>query len=69
MVDGVTWPSTLPPGWRSSGMLPRQERTRRSSGLGLALFLSIDVIDYPLHLITNLLSFIKTPIYVIAPVL
>jgi hypothetical protein len=49
-------------------MLPRQERTRRSSGLGLALFLSIDVIDYPLHLIMNLLSFIKTLIYVITTV-
>jgi hypothetical protein len=50
-------------------MLPRQERTRRSSGLGFALFLSIIVIDYPLHFIKNLLSFIKTPIYVITPVL
>jgi hypothetical protein len=46
-------------------MLPRQERTRRSNGLGLALFLNVDVIDYPLHLILNLLSFVKTLIYVI----
>jgi hypothetical protein len=49
LIDGVIG---LPPcHWvgKSSGMLPRQERTRRSSGLGLALFLSIVVIDYPLH--------------------
>jgi hypothetical protein len=40
MVDGVLG---LPPCHRvgrSSGTPPRQERTRRSSGLGLALFLS-----------------------------
>jgi hypothetical protein len=49
-------------------MLPQQERTRRSSGLGLALFLNIDVIDYPLHLIPNLLSSVKTLIYVITSV-
>jgi hypothetical protein len=36
---------------RSSGMLLRQERSRRSSGLGLAQFLAIDDIDYPLHFI------------------
>jgi hypothetical protein len=30
-------------------MLLRQERSRRSSGLGLAQFLVIDDIDYPLH--------------------
>jgi hypothetical protein len=29
-------------------LLPR-ERSRRSSGLGLAHFLAIDDIDYPLH--------------------
>jgi hypothetical protein len=38
-------------------MLPRQERTRRSSGLGLALFLSIDYIDYPLHFNYELVTF------------
>jgi hypothetical protein len=32
-------------------MLLRQERSRRSSGLGLAQFLAIDDIDYPLHFI------------------
>jgi hypothetical protein len=32
-------------------MLLRQERSTRSSGLGLAHFLAIDDIDYPLHLI------------------
>jgi hypothetical protein len=40
MVDGVLG---LPPyhrDGRSSGMLLRQERSRRSSGLGLALFLT-----------------------------
>jgi hypothetical protein len=36
---------------RSSGMLLRQERSTRSSGLGLAHFLAIDDIDYLLHLI------------------
>jgi hypothetical protein len=29
-------------------MLLQQERSRRSSGLGLALFLTFDDIDYPL---------------------
>jgi hypothetical protein len=68
MVDGVTWPSTLHwVGW-SNGMLPQQERTRRSSGLGLALFLSIVVIDYPLHY-RELVIFYQTPIHVITPVL
>jgi hypothetical protein len=38
-------------------MLPRQERTWRSSGLGLALFLRIVVIVYPLHLIYELVIF------------
>jgi hypothetical protein len=42
---------------RSSGMLPRLERTRRSSGPGLALFLSIDVIDYSLHFSYELVIF------------
>jgi hypothetical protein len=32
-------------------MLLRQERSTRSSGPGLAHFLAIDDIDYPLHLI------------------
>jgi hypothetical protein len=32
-------------------MLLRQERSKRSSGLGLAQFLAIDDIDYPLHFI------------------
>jgi hypothetical protein len=32
-------------------MLPRQKRTRRSSGLGLAQFLATDDIDYLLHFI------------------
>jgi hypothetical protein len=36
---------------RSSGMLLQQERSRRSSGLGLALFLAFDDIDYPLQFI------------------
>jgi hypothetical protein len=49
MVDGVTWPSTMPPGWMVEWDADRQERTRRNSGLGLALFLSIVVIDYLLH--------------------
>ena len=54
---------------RLSGMLPRQERTRRrSSGLGLALFLSIDAIDYPLRFNYELVIFVKTLIYVITPV-
>jgi hypothetical protein len=30
-------------------MPPRQERAKRSSGRGLALFLVINVIYYPLH--------------------
>jgi hypothetical protein len=46
-------------------LLPR-ERRRRSSGLGLALFLAIEYIDYPLHFICELLfATRKTPIYVI----
>jgi hypothetical protein len=50
MVDGVTFgPPPCHRVGRSNGMPPRQERTRRSSGLGLALFLSTDVIDYPLY--------------------
>jgi hypothetical protein len=32
-------------------MLLRQERSRRSSGLGLALFHDFDDIDYPLQFI------------------
>jgi hypothetical protein len=32
-------------------MLLRQERSMRSSGLGLAHFLDTDDIDYPLHFI------------------
>jgi hypothetical protein len=32
-------------------MLLRQERSTRSSGLGLAHFLAIDNIDYPVHFI------------------
>jgi hypothetical protein len=32
-------------------MLLQQERSKRSSGLGLAQFLAIDDIDYPLHFI------------------
>jgi hypothetical protein len=32
-------------------MLLRQERSTRSSGLGLAHFLDTDDIDYPLHFI------------------
>jgi hypothetical protein len=38
-------------------MLLRQERSRRSSGPGLALFLSFDVIDYPLHFNYELVPF------------
>jgi hypothetical protein len=49
-------------------MLPRKEKTRRSSGLGLALFLNVDVIDCPLRYLPNLLTFVKTPIYVISSV-
>jgi hypothetical protein len=37
-------------------MLLRQERSKRSSGLGLAQFLVFDVIDYPLHFIFMNLS-------------
>jgi hypothetical protein len=52
---------------RSSGMQLPRERSRRSSGLGLAHSLATDDIDYPLHFI--LITFIrylkKTPIYVI----
>jgi hypothetical protein len=57
MVDGVTWPSTLPPGWTVEWDAATIGRTRRSSGLGLALFLSIDVIDYPLHFNYELVIF------------
>jgi hypothetical protein len=32
-------------------MLLRQERSRRSNGLGLAIFLAFDDIDYPLQFI------------------
>jgi hypothetical protein len=46
-------------------LLPR-ERSRRSNGLGLALFLAIEDIDHPLHFIYELLfATQKTPIYVI----
>jgi hypothetical protein len=50
MVDSVTWPTPCHRFGRSSGMLLRQERSKRSSGLGLAHFLATDDIDYPLHL-------------------
>jgi hypothetical protein len=40
MVDGVTWPSTLPPGWTVEWDATPAGRNR-SSGLGLALLLSI----------------------------
>jgi hypothetical protein len=47
-------------------MLLRQERSTRSSGLGLAHFLITDDIDYPLHFILRtLICYPKTPIYVI----
>jgi hypothetical protein len=36
---------------RSSGMLLRQERSTRSSGLGVAHFLDTDDVDYSLHFI------------------
>jgi hypothetical protein len=46
--------------------LLRQERSTRSSGLGLAHFLITDDIDYPLHFIFGaLICYSKTPIYVI----
>jgi hypothetical protein len=46
--------------------LLRQERSTRSSGLGLAQFLDTDDIDYPLHFILRtLIWYSKTPIYVI----
>jgi hypothetical protein len=51
MVDGVTWPTTLPPGWMVEWDAARQERSRRSTGLGLALFLAFEDIDYPLQFI------------------
>jgi hypothetical protein len=54
---------------RLSGMLLWQERTRRSSGMGLALVLLIVNIDYPLHFNYELVPFyFKTPIYVITSV-
>jgi hypothetical protein len=51
-------------------MLLQQERSTRSSGLGLAQFLDTDDIDYPLHFIfVNFICYSKTPIYVITPYL
>jgi hypothetical protein len=40
-------------------MLLRQERSTRSSGLGLAHFLDIDDIDYPLHFFVNFYLLLK----------
>jgi hypothetical protein len=41
-------------------MLLRQERSRRSSGLGLAIFLAFDDIDYPLQFILwTYISYLK----------
>jgi hypothetical protein len=39
MVDGVTWPTTLPPGWTVEWDAAPAGEERRSCGLGLALFL------------------------------
>jgi hypothetical protein len=48
----------------------QQERSKRSSGLGLARFLSTDDIDYPLHFIfANIYQLLEKLIYVITPVL
>jgi hypothetical protein len=49
MVDGVTWPATLPLGWTVEWDATSAGEAKRSSGLGLALFLVIDVIYYPLQ--------------------
>jgi hypothetical protein len=51
MVDGVTWPTTLPPGWTVEWDAASTGEEQGSSGLGLAHFLAIDDIDYPLHFI------------------
>jgi hypothetical protein len=51
MVDGVTWPTTLPPDWTVEWDTAPVGESMRCSGLGLAHFLAIDDIDYPLHLI------------------
>jgi hypothetical protein len=51
MVDGVTWPTTLPPGWTVEWDAALTGGSRRSSGLGLALILAFDDIDYPLQFI------------------
>jgi hypothetical protein len=54
MVDGVTWPTTLPPGWTVEWYDASAAEEHGSNGLGLAYFLAIDDIDYPLHLIYEL---------------
>jgi hypothetical protein len=41
MVDVVTWPSALPPGWTVEWDAAPAGEVKRSSGLGLALFLRI----------------------------
>jgi hypothetical protein len=51
MVDGVTWPTILPPGLTVEWDAAPTGEGRRSSGLGLAHFLATDNIDYPLHFI------------------
>jgi hypothetical protein len=51
MVDGVTWPTTLPPGWTVEWDAAPTGEEQEDSGLGLAQFLAIDDIDYPLHFI------------------
>jgi hypothetical protein len=51
MVDGVTWPTTLPPGWTVEWDAAPAGEEQESSGLGLAPFLTFDDIDYPLQFI------------------
>jgi hypothetical protein len=46
LVDGVTWPTTLPPGWTVEwDVAPAGEEH------SLARFLDTDDINYPLHFI------------------
>jgi hypothetical protein len=45
----VTWPTTLPPGWTVEWDVAPAGEEQGGSGLGLALFLTFDDIDYSLQ--------------------
>jgi hypothetical protein len=49
MVDGLTSPTTLPPGWTVEWDATPAGEEQEEEWLGLALFLTLDDIDYPLQ--------------------